>query len=79
MSVLLLGIREGVYCQPTKILLLSVKGTQQHFLFKENRRMCVCVSVLYCMGVCGRREKREAEKQAHTLIHSHIHAREEAS
>jgi hypothetical protein len=59
------GVREGVYMAATQ----RTPGFPDPIFGKD--RVYVCsVSVLYCIGVCGRREKRESENQTNTHIHT---------
>jgi hypothetical protein len=72
-----LGVKESVYganCIISARHTSNSKDMQSSLEAKKSMGVCVCSgSVLYCIGVCCRREKRESNNQrthTHTLLHS---------
>ena len=72
-----LGVKEGVCSYNFNICArhaFNSKKLQFRLKAKKSLGVCVCSGcVLYCIGVCCRREKRESNNQrthTHTLLHS---------
>ena len=71
-----LGIKESVFSADSSVSsrhTFDSKILPSSLQAKNSLGVCVCIwSVLYCIGVCGRREKRESKNQrthTHTLLY----------
>jgi len=71
-----LGVKESVYSANCSISIGRTFNSEKLPSCSESKNslsVCVCIwSVLYCIGVCGRREKRESKNQrthTHTLLY----------